>query len=75
METFKGYLSGLYYVQVVFVEQLYGSGMVDETEKESLLKPIEKAERQLFRVGTISHAPHITEVSHPLPPSCSAPIL
>lgn len=55
-------------MQVVFVEQLYGSGMVDETEKESLLKPIEKAERQLYRMGTVTQAPRITEVSPPPSP-------
>lgn len=33
------------------MEQLYGSGMVDEAEKEALIEPIERLERRLMRRG------------------------
>ena len=46
-----------------FVEQLYGSGMVDETEKEALIAPIEKLERRLMRRGALGwRSPRVDEV-------------
>lgn len=61
-----------------FVEQLYGSGMVDETEKEALIAPIEKLERRLMRRGALGwRSPRVDEVRgcmslSTVPPSCIA---
>ena len=50
-------------LQARFVEQLYGSGMVDEAEKEALLVPIDKLERRLMRRGAIGwRSPRVDEV-------------
>lgn len=46
----------------MFVEQLYGAGIVDEAEKEVLLQPIEKAERRLYRQGAHLTSPKIIDV-------------
>lgn len=48
--------------QQLFVEQLYASGMVDESEKELLLGPIQRQERRLQRRGPHWRAPSISEV-------------
>lgn len=46
-----------------FAEQLYNSGMVDETEKEALVAPIERLERRLMRRGALGwRSPRIDEV-------------
>lgn len=46
-----------------FVEQLYGSGMVDEAEKEALHAPIERLERRLMRRGALGwRSPRVDEV-------------
>ena len=46
-----------------FVEQLYGSGMVDEMEKEALIAPIERLERRLMRRGALGwRSPRVDEV-------------
>ncbi len=46
-----------------FVEQLYGSGMVDESEKEALIEPIERLERRLMRRGGLGwRSPRVDEV-------------
>jgi hypothetical protein len=60
------------------VEQLYASGMVDETEKEALIAPIEKLERRLMRRGALGwRCPRVDEVRgrmhlSTVPPSCGA---
>ena len=49
--------------QARFVEQLYGSGMVDEAEKEALVEPIERLERRLMRRGGLGwRSPRVDEV-------------
>lgn len=59
-----------------FVEQLYGSGMVDEAEKEALIEPIERLERRLMRRGGLDwRPPRVDEVcslrtAACLPPTC-----
>lgn len=45
-----------------FIDQLYTSGMVDETEREMLVAPIQRQERRLTRRGPHWRAPSISEV-------------
>ena len=57
-----------------FVEQLYGSGMVDESEKEALIEPIERLERRLMRRGGIGwRPPRVDEVGSPSIAACLPP--
>lgn len=53
--------------QGIFVEQLYGSGMIDESEKDALLEPIERSERRLLRHGAMGRSTMVYEVrtGHP----------
>ena len=51
-----------------FVEQLYSSGMVDESERELILGPVQRQERLLQRRGPHWRAPSISEARRP-PPS------
>ena len=45
------------------MEQLYGSGMVDEAEKEALIEPIERLERRLMRRGGLGwRSPKVDDV-------------
>ncbi|KAK9828685.1 hypothetical protein WJX72_001519 [[Myrmecia] bisecta] len=53
--------------QGLFVEQLFSSGMVNEVEREKLLEPIEKRERDLEKLGSIGRPPTITEVLRSTP--------
>ena len=45
------------------MDQLYGSGMVDEAEREALLEPIETRERLAERRGPVWCPPVIIEVT------------
>ncbi|KAK9819620.1 hypothetical protein WJX72_000338 [[Myrmecia] bisecta] len=50
-----------------FVAELFSSGVVDEMERDRLLKPIEKRERQLHHEGPTWKAPEVLEVLRNLP--------
>lgn len=57
------------------MEQLYGSGMVDEAEKEALIEPIERLERRLTRRGGLGwRSPRVDEVWHLKTAACPLPI-
>lgn len=43
------------------MEQLYGSGMIDEAEKEALLEPVERSERRLLRHGAMGRSTMVYE--------------
>ena len=46
----------------MFVHQLWGSGMVDETERDALLEPVERNERRLLRQGAMGRSTMVYEV-------------
>ena len=58
--------------QGMFVQQLWGSGMVDETEREALLEPVERLERRLLRQGAMGRSTMVYEVCCCMPVPSSA---
>lgn len=55
-------------MQGMFVHQLWSSGMVDETERDALLEPVEKNERRLLRRGAMGRSTMVFEVRPPWAP-------
>jgi len=68
IQTYRAAMA-IFKQQQQFVGQLYSSGMVDESERELILHPIQKKERLLQRRGPHWTTPSISEVDPPLPTS------
>ena len=56
--------------QMLFVETLQGSGMVEEHEAKEMLDPIDERERTLSQQGAVWRSPPLTEVSIALSSTC-----
>jgi hypothetical protein len=73
IQTYRAAMA-IFKQQQQFVGHLYSSGMIDESEQEVILHPIQKKERLLQRRGPHWTTPSISEVPPATPshPTCES---